>query len=214
MVTIHVAAVLLDMDGTLVDSHAVVERLWTEWSLAHGIAPERTLSVIHGRQGQESMALLLPDRPHEENLAENRALLAAETAELEGVVALPGAADLLDALAHLPHALVTSAPLELATARMGAAGLRMPQIVVSAAAVTASKPHPEGFLTGARLLGVTAVDCVVFEDSANGIQAGLAADMRVIGIGPHAAAAHPTWAVETPAQVTVAVDGDGILLTL
>lgn len=213
-VTAHAAAVLLDMDGTLVDSHAVVERLWTAWSLSHGILPERTLSIIHGRQGQESMALLLPDRPHAENLAENRDLLAAETAELDGVVALDGAADLLAALVGVPHALVTSAPLTLATARMGAAGLRMPETVVSAADVSASKPHPEGFLRAAELLGVHPAGCIVLEDSANGIRAGLAAGMRVIGVGPYAAEADPTWVVQTPAQISVTTDGDGIRLTL
>lgn len=214
MTDIHAAAVLLDMDGTLVDSHAVVERLWTQWSLAHGIDPATTLSIIHGRQGQESMALLLPDRPHEDNLAENRALLEAETAELDGVVALDGASELLDALAHLPHALVTSAPFALATARMGAARLRMPDIAVTAEDVSASKPHPEGFLAAARILGVDAADCVVLEDSANGIQAGLAAGMRVIGVGPHAAEAHPTWVVDSPAGVSARAEGTGIRLTL
>ncbi len=214
MVTITAAAVLLDMDGTLVDSRIVTERVWTEWSIAHGIPTATTLSVIHGRQGHESMAILLPERTREENLAENQLLLAAETAQLDGVVALPGAAALLDALVGLPHALVTSAPLDLAAARMGAAGLRMPDIVVSAADVVASKPHPEGFLTAARLLGVDAADCVVLEDSANGISAGLAADMRVIGIGPDAVAAAPTWTVATPAELAAGADGARIRIEL
>lgn len=183
-VTTHAAALLLDMDGTLVDSHAVVERLWTEWSLAHDVDPERTLAIIHGRQGQDSMALLLPDRPHEVNLAENRELLAAETAETAGVVAIAGAADLLDALRDLPHALVTSATRELAAARMDAAGLRMPETTVTAEDVTRSKPDPEGFVAAARLLGARPADCIVVEDSPNGIAAGLAAGMRVIGVGP------------------------------
>lgn len=191
------SAVLLDMDGTLVDSHAVVERLWTQWSLDHGVDPALTLSIIHGRQGQDSMALLLPDRPHEVNLAENAALLALETAQTEGVVAIPGAAELLAALAEaeLPYALVTSATTELATARMQAAGLPLPPVVIAAADVSRSKPDPEGFLSGAAALGVDAARCIVVEDSANGIAAGLAAGMRVIGVGPHAAEAGPTWTV-------------------
>ncbi len=200
------AALLLDMDGTLVDSHAVVERLWTQWSLAHGVDPARTLAVIHGRQGQDSMALLLPDRPHEINLAENAELLAAETAQTDGVVAIPGAADLLAALDRegVPYALVTSATTELAAARMRAAGLPMPPVVIAAGDVSRSKPDPEGFLAGAAALGVDAARCIVVEDSANGIAAGLAAGMRVIGVGPHAAAAAPTWTV---------VDARGIHVT-
>ncbi|MFW0796946.1 HAD-IA family hydrolase [Gordonia sp. CPCC 205515] len=216
MTTTHAAALLLDMDGTLVDSHAVVERLWRAWSVAHGIDPEHTLSVIHGRQGQDSMALLLPDRPQEQNLAENRELLAAETRELDGVVALPGAADLLAGLAGLPHALVTSATRELAAARMGAAGLSMPAVAITAEDVTASKPDPEGFRIAANELGVDPADCVVAEDSANGIAAGLAAGMRVIGVGPHAPAAEPTWMVATPGGIHVAraANGSGIAITV
>lgn len=196
------------MDGTLVDSRAVVDRVWTQWSLEHGIDPARTLEVIHGRQGQDSMALLLPDRPHEENIAENRVLLAAETADLDGVVAVDGAARLMDDLVGSPHALVTSATGALARARMGAAGLRTPDVAITAEDVRASKPDPEGFLLAAERLGVDAAECIVVEDSANGIAAGLAAGMRVIGVGPHAADAGPTWAVPSPASFRVVAHAD------
>ncbi|MCT9819519.1 HAD-IA family hydrolase [Microbacterium sp. W1N] len=213
--TTSAAALLLDMDGTLVDSHAVVERVWTQWSRDHGIDPERTLSVIHGRQGHESMALLLPERSAAENLAENRELLAAETAQTDGVVAIAGAAALMDDLIGLPHALVTSATVPLAAARMGAAGLRMPDPAITAEDVSASKPDPEGFLLAARRLGVDPAACIVAEDSANGIAAGLAAGMRVIGVGPAAAAAHPTWTVAdaTGFRVSAAPDGIGLVVT-
>ncbi|MBN9177411.1 MAG: HAD-IA family hydrolase [Microbacterium sp.] len=214
--TTDAAALLLDMDGTLVDSTAVVERLWTQWSIEHGVDPARTLAIIHGRQGQDSMALLLPDRPHEINLAENRELLVAETAQTEGVVAIPGAAALLGALEGLPHALVTSATRELAQARMDAAGLAMPPLAVTAEDVARSKPDPEGFVAAARALGVEPAACIVVEDSANGIAAGLAAGMRVIGVGPHAAAAGPTWAVAdaTGIQVSPIPDGAGVRVSI
>lgn len=207
------AALLLDMDGTLVDSHAVVERLWTQWAIAHDVDPARALAIIHGRQGQDSMALLLPDRPHEVNLAENRELLAAETAQTEGVVAIPGAARLLRDLEGRPHALVTSASRGLAQARMDAAALPMPALVVTAEDVSRSKPDPEGFVAAATALGVAPDHCIVVEDSANGIAAGLAAGMRVIGVGPHAVGA--TWHVTDASgiRVTPAEDG-GIALTL
>lgn len=214
MVSIVAAAVLLDMDGTLVDSTAIVERLWVEWSLAHDIDPARTLAIIHGRQGHESMALLLPDRPHEDNLAENRAMLERETVELDGVVGFPGADALLAQLAGLPHALVTSATHDLAAARMRAAGVRMPDLTVAAEDVEVGKPDPEGFLTAARLLGVPPASCVVVEDSANGIAAGLAAGMRVIGVGPHQVDERPTWAVASIADIHAIAVGPDIALTL
>ncbi|GGZ73413.1 HAD-IA family hydrolase [Streptomyces subrutilus] len=208
-VALSAKALLLDMDGTIVNSDAVVERCWRAWALSHGLDPHETLKVVHGRQGYASMAVLLPDRPMEVNLAENAVMLARETADTDGVVPVPGAPAFMAALAELPHALVTSADLPLATARMGAAALPMPAVRITAESVQSSKPHPEGFLKGAAALGVDPADCIVFEDSAAGIAAGLAAGMRVIGVGPRAAAHAPTLHVPdlTTLRVTPAPDG-------
>ncbi|MFI5985132.1 HAD-IA family hydrolase [Streptomyces sp. NPDC051555] len=191
-VVLSAKALLLDMDGTIVNSDAVVERCWREWAVTHGLDPHEVIKVVHGRQGYATMAILLPERPMAENYAENTVMLARETADTEGVVPVGGAAEFMAALAELPHALVTSADLALATARMTAAGLPMPRIRVTAESVSASKPDPEGFLKGAAELGIDPADCIVFEDSEAGIAAGLAAGMRVIGVGPRAAAHAPT----------------------
>lgn len=205
---------LLDMDGTLVDSTAVVERLWLEWTEKQGLDPDAVLALVHGRQATNSMAVLLPDRPVEINLAESREMLARETAETDGVVEIPGAAALLRALAGAPHALVTSADLGLARARMTAAGLDVPDIAVTADDVSASKPDPEGFLRAAELLGIAPADCVVFEDSHAGIQAARAAGMRVIGVGAAAVAHDPTHAVGDLRQVSATRTDKGVLLTI
>lgn len=207
-------AVLLDMDGTLVDSTAVVERLWLEWAQPHGLDPQRVLQVVHGRQGHQSMAILLPERDHAINLAENAEMLAREAGDVEGVVAIGGAQKLLAALKRHPHAIVTSANVALMTARMEAAGLTVPELAITAESVTASKPHPEGFLKAASLLGVEPADCVVFEDSPVGIQSGLAAGMIVIGVGPHAAANGPTYAVDDLTEITIIERPDGFELTI
>ncbi|MFE4635703.1 HAD-IA family hydrolase [Streptomyces sp. NPDC056773] len=208
-------ALLLDMDGTIVNSDAVVERCWHDWAVAHGLNPEETLKVVHGRQGYATMAILLPDRPMEENFAENAVMLARETADTEGVVPVGGAPAFMAALRTLPHALVTSADKALATARMTAAALPMPEVRVTAESVQASKPDPEGFLMGAAALGVDPADCIVFEDSAAGIAAGQAAGMRVVGVGPRAAAHGPTAHVPDLTAVTVTPSPDGsITLTL
>jgi sugar-phosphatase len=212
--SIRARAVLLDMDGTLVDSTAVVERLWLQWSQAHELDPRRVLEVIHGRQGHQSMAILLPERDHAINLAENAGMLATETADVDGVVEIPGAGVLLAALRQAPHAIVTSADVALMTARMHAAGLAVPETTVTAESVSASKPDPEGFLLGARALGISPADCVVFEDSEAGVQAGLAAGMRVIGVGAHAAAHGATFSVADLTHVEVRVDEDGIAIAL
>ncbi|WP_434588976.1 HAD-IA family hydrolase [Streptomyces sp. A5-4] len=202
-------ALLLDMDGTLVNSDAVVERVWRRWAEEHGLVPDEALKVVHGRQGYATMAVLLPERPVEQNYADNRTLLAQETADIDGVVAIPGAPAFLAALAALPHALVTSADEALAQARMAAAALPMPGIRVTAELVGASKPDPEGFLKGAAELGFAPADCIVFEDSEAGITAGRAAGMRVVGVGPRAGAHAPTVAVADLTQVRVSSSADG-----
>ncbi|MDT0443705.1 HAD-IA family hydrolase [Streptomyces johnsoniae] len=196
-------ALLLDMDGTLLDSDAVVERVWRSWAEARDVDPARVFAIMHGRQAYATMAELLPERPMAEHRADAARLLARETADTEGVVPIPGAQDFLAAIAGAPHALVTSADAALSDARMAAAGLRMPDVRITAESVSASKPDPEGFLKGAAELGVDPADCLVFEDSAAGIAAARAAGMRVIGVGPRAAALAPTAYAATLEQVRV-----------
>ncbi|MFJ4173644.1 HAD-IA family hydrolase [Microbacterium sp. NPDC089696] len=212
--TISARAVLLDMDGTLVDSTAVVERLWLSWAEPHGLDPATVLGVIHGRQGHQSMAIMLPERDHSINLVENERMLATEASDVDGVVEIRGAGAFLEALDGLPHAIVTSANVPLMNARMAEAGLVVPELAVTAESVSASKPDPEGFLLGATLLGVDPADCVVFEDSGAGIQAAHAAGMRVIGIGPHARTHAPEYAVDDLTQVSVVRTADGIELRI
>ncbi|MGN7964489.1 HAD-IA family hydrolase [Microbacterium sp. 22179] len=212
--TLHARAVLLDMDGTLVDSTAVVERLWLEWAQPHGLDPATVLRVIHGRQGHQSMSILLPERDHAINLHENTVMLANESSDVAGVVEITGAAALLQALLPHPHAIVTSANVELMTARMGAAGLPLPALTITAESVSASKPDPEGFLRAAAELGVDPADCIVFEDSGAGIQAAHAAGMRVVGVGPHAHAHDPEVQVDDLTRVAVTATDDGFTLTI
>ncbi|MGW1022192.1 HAD-IA family hydrolase [Streptomyces sp. NPDC002577] len=202
-------ALLLDMDGTLVNSDAVVERCWRRWADEHGLDFDEVIKVVHGRQGYASMALLLPDRPMEENYADNARVLAEETADVEGIVEISGAAAFLAALAGLPHALVTSADVALSTARMAAAGLPLPPVRITAESVGASKPDPEGFLKGAAELGIDPADCLVFEDSEAGILAGRSAGMRVVGVGSRAAQYGPTVQVPDLSRVRVESGADG-----
>lgn len=117
-VVLTARALLLDMDGTIVDSDAVVERCWREWAESHGLDPHEALKVVHGRQGYATMAVLLPERPMELNHADNAEMLARETSDTEGVVPVAGAPEFMAALGALPHALVTSADEALATARL------------------------------------------------------------------------------------------------
>ncbi|MFD9405102.1 HAD-IA family hydrolase [Streptomyces sp. NPDC060011] len=204
-------ALLLDMDGTLVNSDVVVERCWRRWADRHGLDGDEVMKVVHGRQGYASMAVLLPDRPMEQNYADNTRMLAEETADMDGVVEIPGATEFLASLAGVPHALVTSADVALSNGRMAAAGLGLPDVRVTAESVGASKPDPEGFLKGAAELGVAPEGCIVFEDSGAGIAAGRAAGMRVVGVGPRAGFHAPDVLVRDLTQVRVESLGDGTL---
>ncbi|MFL4903896.1 HAD-IA family hydrolase [Streptomyces sp. MMS24-I2-30] len=204
-------ALLLDMDGTLVNSDAVVERIWRRWAERNGLDGDEVMEVAHGRQGHASMALLLPDRSVEQNLADNARMLAEETADVDGVIEIPGAGAFLRALHGLPHALVTSADVALSTARMAAAGLDLPEVRITAESVGASKPDPEGFLKGAAELGVAPADCLVFEDSGAGIAAGRAAGMRVVGVGPRAEAHGPDVVVNDLTGVRPEQAADGTI---
>jgi len=180
-----VAAALFDMDGTLVDSTAVVERIWTDLAVAHGLDVGEVIAHTHGRQTRDSVAHLLPgsDVP-----AITAALDAEELEALDGIVEVPGAAGLLAAMAGLPVAVVTSASRELATRRMRIAGVPVPGVVVAAEDVEAGKPAPDGYLAAARLLGVPVQRCVVFEDAEAGLQAAVASGASVVVVGSHESA--------------------------
>ena len=204
-------ALLLDMDGTLVNSDAVLERCWRRWAAEQGLDADHVLAHAHGRQAHATMAVLLPERPAALNHEDNRRMLAQETSDVEGVVPVPGAPAFMASLQDLPHALVTSADERLAQARMGAAGLPVPRLRVTAERVGASKPDPEGFLKAAAELGHAPEDCIVFEDSEVGIAAGRSAGMRVVGVGPRAAAHRPTAHVATLEQVRTESAADGTL---
>ncbi len=209
MPSLNARAVLLDMDGTLVNSDAVIERMWRRWAARYGLDGQHAYQISHGRQSQETMAEMLPGRPREQNLAEARELLEAEAVDTDGVVAVPGAARFLAALAGVPRALVTSANDAVARTRMAAAGLPLPPVVLTSDQVSAGKPAPDGFLAAAAALGADPAECVVFEDSAAGLGAAAAAGMRAVGVGPRALACQPEWHVSDFTVVRLETTADG-----
>jgi sugar-phosphatase len=169
--------ILSDLDGVLVDSHASIMRAWRWWGAAHGVASEAIESVQQGRPSGEVIAALAP---HVDAAAESRAIDLRQAGDVDGVIALPGAHELLTG--PDPVAVVTSCTVPLATARLRAVGLPVPQVLVTPERLSLGKPDPEGYLLAARELGAAPADCVVFEDAPAGIQAGRAAGMHVVGI--------------------------------
>lgn len=173
------AAILFDMDGTLVDSTACVDSTWRAWAARHAIDAEAIMALAHGRQNGEILRLVAPhlDTPQEQARMERD-----EEACRDGIVAVPGAAEILAALPPRRWAVVTSAWRRLAEIRMGCAGLPLPDVLVTSDGIARSKPAPDGYLTAAAALGVEPGACVVIEDAPAGIEAGYAAGMTVIAV--------------------------------
>lgn len=184
-------AALIDMDGTLTNSLATVERLWRIWSDRYDVPIEEVLQIIHGRPSAEATPILLPELTSAEQQQAADFIEDLEVVDTEGVTAQPGAKEFLQSLTDLqvPHAVVTSATVALLESRMSAAGLPIPANRVTVELISNGKPDPECFLLAAQTLSVRPADCVVFEDSEAGIRAGLRAGMRVVGVGPDAPAA-------------------------
>ncbi|MFC5379845.1 HAD-IA family hydrolase [Aquipuribacter nitratireducens] len=173
------AAVLFDMDGTLVDSTASVVRCWLRLADEYGVTVEALQAAAgHGRPARDIVADLLPETDHVAGLAR---ITELEVADVEGVVALPGAHDALARTAGR-SAIVTSCTGPLALARQRAAGVVVPDVVVTADDVRHGKPHPEPFLTGAARLGVDPSRCLVVEDAPAGLAAARAAGMATLAV--------------------------------
>jgi sugar-phosphatase len=179
MAHISCRALLFDLDGVLIDSTPAVARVWAAWAAEHGFDPDDVVRRAHGRPSLATIRELLP---HADPAAENREVERREIADLGGIVPLPGALALLNALRHTQWAIVTSCTRALAEVRIRAAGLPLPQHLVTASDITHGKPHPEPFLKGAASLGVAPADCVVLEDAPAGIRAGKAAGSRVLAL--------------------------------
>jgi HAD superfamily hydrolase (TIGR01509 family) len=179
--TLTVRAALFDMDGTLVDSAAVVERTWRGFAQRFGLDPAAILQVSHGLPTAQTVRRFAPSGVDVE--AETQRVIASEVEDLDGIVAVPGALQVLTALPAGRWAVVTSASRELAIRRMAAAGLPVPAVLVSADDVTEGKPSPQGYRIAAAQLGVAPSATVVFEDAAPGLLAGRAAGARTVVVG-------------------------------
>ncbi len=170
-------AILFDLDGVLVDSTPCAGRIWRGWAREQGFDPERMVQMAHGRPTIETVRMVAPqlDAKFETDKIEER-----EVNDVDGLKALPGARELLTSLPLERYAIVTSGSRRLATARLRAAGLPVPDRMITADDITHGKPNPEPYLKGARLLGYQPEACVVFEDAPAGIRAAKTAGMTVI----------------------------------
>jgi sugar-phosphatase len=176
---IDVAALLFDCDGVLVDSAASVERVWRRWATERGLDEDAVVAIAHGRRTEDTLV----DLGFSDDLAaEVERIESAEVADAASVSAYPEAAALLPMLPPDAWAVVTSGTPALVTSRLAAAELPLPPVLVTANDVAAGKPDPQGYLEAARRLGRSPAGCVVIEDAPAGVQAALAAGMRVVAL--------------------------------
>jgi sugar-phosphatase len=177
------AAVLFDMDGTLVTSDAAVERAWTAWAAEYGVDGAQAVELAHGSPSEPTVRKMLPRLEEAAIQVAVARQLELQYHDLSDVAAMPGAFEVLEVLARrgIPWAVVTSADTRLARARLGAAGIT-PPVLVTTDDIMAGKPDPAGYLRAAELVGVPIARCLVVEDADVGIAAGRAAGARTAGL--------------------------------
>ena len=145
----------------------------------HNLDAHTTVSKFRSLRTRDAILQLVPSA---ELLAEVQRLEAIELSELAAVHPLPGAAAMLAMLLPSQWAVVTSGSRRLAQARLKACGLPVPDVVISIEDVSRLKPDPEGFIAAAIRLNVDPADCIVFEDSPDGVQAGRHSGCTVIAL--------------------------------
>ena len=181
MTQLVVDAVLFDMDGTLVDSTAMVETLWRHFAVENHADVATVIDFAHGRPSRDTVAKFVADPASIEHWLEW--IHTAESEHFNEVTAIPGAVRVARELPSGRWAVVTSALAEPAARRLALVGIPVPEVLIGADDVSRGKPDPTGYARAASLLGAAPGSCVVFEDTEAGVLAGLAAGCAVVVVG-------------------------------
>lgn len=205
--SIKCKGLIFDLDGTLVDSGEVVEKVWKMFADRYGFDFEKqVLPICHGRPAKYPLKELKPDVTEEEMEAVEEEFSALEMTMFEGLKPIKGADKLLQTLPIERWAIATSGTHPLASGRLKASGVPIPKHFVTAGMYKNSKPFPDPFLMAADFLGFEPKDCVVFEDSPAGIEGAKTAGSTVIGINLVAAAkkvSKPDFIINDMTEISV-----------
>jgi mannitol-1-/sugar-/sorbitol-6-phosphatase len=212
LISVETKGILFDMDGVLVSSIGSVVRSWKQWAKMYDVPDAENYEVPHGMRAIEIVKVLRPDIDPVMGL---RAIEDMEVEDMADLKVLPGVKRLLEGLPPERWAIVTSATRRLLLARLTAAGLPIPERIISGDMVERGKPDPEPYRRGAALLGVRPEECVVVEDAPSGVGAGIAAGCRVLGVlGTHSAEElqEADWVATSLEGLVVAAQSDGLEL--
>ena len=204
--------ILFDMDGVLISSIGSVVRCWRRWAEMYDVPNADTYEVPHGTRAIDIVKILRPDIDPQVGL---RVIEDMEMEDMVGLTVLPGVKSLLESRPPERWSIVTSATRRLLLGRLAAAGLPIPERIISGDMVERGKPDPEPYRRGAGLLGFRPEECVVVEDAPSGVGAGIAAGCRVLGVlGTHSFAElhSASWVVSSLEELVVTANADGLAL--
>jgi sugar-phosphatase len=215
LLTVETKGLLFDMDGVLISSTGSVVRCWQRWCKLYGMPNAEQFQVPHGTRAVDIVRMLKPEFDEAQVAEGLHTIEELELADTADLMVLPGVKALLERLPLERWAVVSSATRRLLVGRLAAAGLPVPQRVISGDMVERGKPDPEPYRRGAELLGFTPGECVVVEDAPSGVGAGVAAGCRVLGVlGTHPAEKlrAATWIAKSLEAVEVTAKADGLEL--
>lgn len=182
-------ALILDMDGVIVDSNPVHREVWAVYNRRFGIETDEAMQQrMYGRRNDDIVrdffgGHLTLEEVRAHGAAKER-LFRETIRPVLNEALVPGLREFLEQHRHQPLGLATNAEPENVEFLLDTARLRPYfRAVVDGHQVARPKPHPDIYLRAAELLGAVPQDCVVFEDSLTGIQAARAAGMAVVGVG-------------------------------
>lgn len=214
-VVLSCAAVLLDLDGTLVDSSDAILRGWHGWAAEADIPVTGLADIVHGRAAAETIAMLVPGIDDGDLRRHVRRVLERQEQDPAPAEPIAGAAEFVRALEEHPWGVVTGCSKAMAAARLAAVGLPVPGVLVTDEDVAAGKPHPDGYLLALRRLGITAELAVAVEDAPAGVLAAKAAGLRTVAVTsthPPEALAVADFVVSSLAEISVSVAGGDLVL--
>jgi mannitol-1-/sugar-/sorbitol-6-phosphatase len=165
---VEVKGLLFDNDGVLIDSTAAVEASWRAFASWYDLPADDVLTRVHGRRSRDVIAHYAEHLPVPSNEAFARYIDAC-VREFAEVTVLPGAAELISSLPPHGWAVVTSGTRIVTEARMAAAGLPTPPVLITAEDVPNGKPDPAPYRIAAERLDLNPADCLAVEDAPAGL---------------------------------------------